>query len=278
MSYSRGTYVKNLMVALGNPLTLIAQPNSDAQLTYYWLIGWSVHESASGQNCPLYNLFGCGHKVAGSINAPCSTHGVQEYQNLTTSVLAMSLNLASPLYTYLHAALLRDDVTTLQTSTEIQAELGSWISGSRSYGGYNKQTAGFVALGKQHENDQFPDGGSSGGTGPETSGKQCSHGQSCIVGQPLGCPTNYTCYPVDENGCPDPQNLIAFTGFCFSPDQVSESIASTASSQANSWLTLPLVKIVIGSGLILIAATMLIKPIANSGVGQQVTKIASVAA
>ena len=127
MSFTRGQFCKDLLIALGNVLP--------SQQTQNFMVGWSVEESGHDlSHMASYNLWNTTLPLAGS--TVFNYANVQNYTSYAQGIQANAATLKNGLYPSLVAALQTNDASSLgitgPMSPGVQGDLSVWVSGQRS--------------------------------------------------------------------------------------------------------------------------------------------------
>lgn len=127
MSYTRGQFCKDILVALGNPL-----PN---QCTQNFMIAWTLEESGHDlSHIASYNLMNTTQRMTGSTSF--NQVGVQNYKTYADGITATKNTLLNGLYPNLSHALASNDCNNLgitgSMSSGVAGDLSVWVNGQRS--------------------------------------------------------------------------------------------------------------------------------------------------
>lgn len=259
MSYTRQQWALAFLAALGN--THPTQPVVD------WVVGWSVHETTTGQGA-TYNLLNTTQRAAGSTQF--NGVGVQNFtsfaQGVQTNALVLHQNFVG--YSSLLQALRNNDIASLSAPAPgVQTGLKTWCGGC----GYG---VGFQGLGAVHRNDQFP-GQASGGGGsvgsqifipPPAPQQQATSGNGGGTISPAkGGTTTATNQNQSSSGGPDPFGLGGLANVLvqfFAPFKAIGDFFGTL----GPWVSNPIriVKLVLGIVLIIVAILAALGGLLNS--------------
>lgn len=144
MSFTREQWSRDFLAALGN--------SNPAQTTVDWVVGWTVHETATDTGA-LYNLLNTTEHAPGSTTF--NSVGVQNFVSYDQGVQVNAHVLGEnfPGYPELKQALLSNDAASLDGPSDfVRQGLTTWCGGC----GYG---VGFAALGASHQGDTFTYGG-----------------------------------------------------------------------------------------------------------------------
>lgn len=272
MSYTRQDWARAFLAALGN--------RNPTQATVDWVVGWTVHETTTGQGA-TYNILNTTQRAPGSTQF--NRVGVQNFvsfgQGTQTNARVLSQNFAG--YSALKQALQSNNIAALNGSAGVRQGLTTWCGGC----GYG---VGFQATGAAHRNDSFPGSGGGGkspfiATTPTQQQNTTGNGGGTITPETGG---NTTATNQNSSSGNDPISALANALKAFAAPFASIGDFFTTAGQ---WINNPvrIVKLVVGLGLIGIAffATLsaVSRGVANSppgkaalGAAKQAAKAAAV--